>query len=273
MRAVAGTVVIHGSSKGVGGLTVSAGEPRYTGAGWGAKGRAAAWLVLTAAAACGAQSPPPSAPTGESDEVDDLVTPEEADPTARVAAASASTRAPPMRRSGRILIAGHDDARYELVVPPGLSQLKAVAMQEGDDPRELAASGPVGVGPPTANGLSLDSIMVFSDPLGLGVDMGAVPAEARDRLVTLYGEGLRERIPAARDPQLTSIGPHTAIRIEFPRVEMRNRPARKGRHYLILDGVATVSVDCLWTSANAEQMSKACDAVAASLRRHSALSE
>ena len=40
-----------------------------------------------------------------------------------------------------------------------------------------------------------------------------------------------------------------------------------GRGYLVLDGTATASVDCLWLPADEEVMSAACDAIAGHLER------
>lgn len=226
----------------------------------------AASLVLTAVA-CGGKSPPPSAPAAESAAVDDLVTPSEAERTASAAPADTA------RPMGPTLVAGHADARYEFTIPRGLSRLRGMLAKPGEDPRELSEAGPDGVGLPSFTSVSYDSIGVFSDPRGLGVDMGAVPAAERDRIVKIYGEVMLQRFPSATAPLHTSIGPHAAIRIDVPRIEMPDRPVRSGRHYLILDGRVTVSVDCLWTEANAAQMSEACDAVASSLRRHSPASK
>lgn len=221
----------------------------------------AALLALTAVTACGGKSKPPPPPFE-----DDLVTP--VDPVPEPASSGGAVRV--NGPTGRIYVAGHVDARYEFVAPAALGRLRGVALQEGDDPRELDHYGPDGVGIPGQEPVALDGVLVFSDPLGLGVDMTAAPAEARDALASQYAEFIQERFPSASPPRYTKLGPYLAIRFELPRVEMPDRPVRSGRHYLVFDGVATVSVDCLWTKTNAERMSKACDDIAASLRRHTA---
>jgi hypothetical protein len=214
-------------------------------------------LVVTAAA-CGGTSKPAAAPF----EDDLAVTDNTVDaPVAEAARVTAPT--------GTTLIAGHKNARYEFTVPPGLARLTGVALQEGDDPRELSLAGPDGVGIPDPSPFALDGVLVFSDPLGLGVDLTAVTPEARAAIVSKYTEFIQERFPSASPPRYMKIGSHMAFRYELPRVEMPDRPVRAGRHYLVLDGIVTVSVDCLWREANAAPMSTACDAVAASLRPHS----
>lgn len=220
-------------------------------------GVGAALSIAVVVAACGGKHQARPAPgPAEFAELDDLATP-------------AEEPAPTTLATGPTLVAGHADARYELAIPPGLTRLRGVLA--GDhDPRELSAAGPDGVGLRADTEVWLDVIVVFSDPMGLGPDMGAIAPADRDTLVAMYGEGIRERFPSATAPRLVSIGAHTAARIELPRVEMPDRPVRSGRHYLVLDGGVTVSVDCMWTETNAERMAAACDAVAASLRRATA---
>lgn len=213
--------------------------------------------VALALGACGAKSPPPSGPAAVED---DLVLPD-GEP---VTPAQPVTPGPD-RATSPTLVAGHADARYEFAVPAGLLRLRGAAPDV--DPRELSFYGADGIGNPTRGTVSLDSIVVFSDPEGLGADLQAIAPAARDQLLTKYSEFVQERFPSATTPRLVSVGAHTALRIDLPRVEMPDRPVRSGRHYLVLDGVVTVSVDCLWAKASAEQMSAACDAVAASLRR------
>jgi hypothetical protein len=224
-----------------------------------AQRHAAAALVIVAGA-CGPKHPPP-ARAGDFADLDDVDIP---------GAAGAAAPTDATRATAPTLVAGHADARYAFVIPSGLSRLRGVTAQPGEDPRELSLAGPDGVGMPTVTAVSLDSIVVFSDPLGLGVDVGAITPAERDRLVTMYGEYLRQRFPSAKPARPTTIGPHAAIRVDLPRVELVDRPVRGGRHYLILDGGVTVSVDCVWTDEHAEHMAAACDAVAASLRRRSA---
>ncbi len=226
-----------------------------------------ALLLATSVAACGGTRSTPAKPAlgpAEFAELDDLGGPAGAGPSGpsgpREPARTARAAAAPT------LVAGHADARYEFVIPPGLRRLRGV-LAEGHDPRELSAAGPDGVGLPRGGAVWLDVIVVFSDPLGLGLDPSAIAAAERERIVSMYGEGIRERYPSARPARLVSIDGQLAIHIELPRVEMPDRPVRSGRHYLILDGGATASVDCLWTKANAEQMSAACNALAASVRR------
>ncbi len=218
---------------------------------------AAAAMSIVAAVACGPKSTPPAS-AGEFADLDDV----------ELAGAAGAVAPTDVTRSTEpTLVAGHADARYAFVVPSGLSRLRGVVAQPGDDPRELSLVGPDGVGLPTVTALSLDSVVVFSDPLGLGVDVGDISPAERDRLVALYGEYLRQRFPSATAARQTTIGPHAAVRVDLPQVEMADRPVRSGRHYLILDGAVTVSVDCVWTDEHAERMAAACDAVAASLRR------
>jgi hypothetical protein len=166
-----------------------------------------------------------------------------------------------------LLIAGHAQARYSFVVPEGLGRLRGLLVGEGESQQELNAAGPDGVGIAGQTPIAFDSVAVFSDPLGLGVDMGAVSPALKAEMFAQYEAFMSERFPSATEAREVRIGPHVALRIDLPRVEMRDRPLRSGRHYLVLDGAVTVSVDCLWTAANAERMSAACDAVTSSLRR------
>jgi hypothetical protein len=231
--------------------------------------RASFWapLAVLAACGCGGKSAPPSEPrVGSAAEVDDIVTDAEADPSYHAAAGKRAAAAEAVDTS--TLIAGHHAARYQLAVPAGLRRLRGVLAHHAEDARQLSDQGPDGVGLPSPHDMSFDSIVVFSDPLGLGVDARTVPAAQLDDIVAQYGEIVRARVPSAASPKLAKIGPHAAIRVELPRVEMPDRPVRAGRHYLVLDGSVTVAVDCLWTKVNAERMAAACDAVAASLRRH-----
>jgi hypothetical protein len=191
----------------------------------------------------------------------------EEDVEPQAVASEPTVGAAPVRPEGHVLVAGHAAARYAFVVPTGLARLRGVTAADGESPEELSAQGPDGVGLPGPHPIALDSIVVFSDPLGVGVDMGTASPAARAEIVDRYHAFLRERFPSASTARLTTIGPHTAIRIDLPRVEMPDRPLRSGRHYLVLDGTVTVSVDCVWTAEHAERIAAACDAVAASLRR------
>lgn len=182
-----------------------------------------------------------------------------AEPAAPVAHAEA-------RPEGAVMVAGHAAARYELVIPAGLVRLGGM-ISEGHEQAEVDAAGPVAVGMPGQVPIAFDAIAVFSDPLGLGIDMITAPAEERADMVRRYDQLMHGRFPSALPARLVRVGAFTAIRIDMPRVEMRDRPVRAGRHYLLLDGTATASVDCLWTKENAERMAAACDAVTSSLRR------
>jgi hypothetical protein len=227
----------------------------------------AALLSLAVGAACGGKSEPATTPAPAPGE-NDLVTADEAASADEFTATRAADAHEMVDDSRPRLVGGHVDARYEFSVPPGLVRLRGILPKPGDDPAELSAAGPDGVGMPGQSPIAFDAIGVFSDPRGLGPDVSALPPADRDRLIGIYGDLLRERFPSATAPKLTTIGAHSAIRIDMPRIEMPDRPVRAGRHYLVLDGVATVSVDCMWTPENAERMSKGCDDVAASLRRH-----
>ena len=169
----------------------------------------------------------------------------------------------------RVVVAGHASARFRFSIPAGLVPLRGVA-DPPEDPREaieLASAGPEGVGVADGATVALNSILVFSDPLGVGEVFTTLDDAAQDAIAARYATVLRATLPDAQDPVILQIGGHLALRIELPRVAMEGRPVRHGRHYLIFDELATASVDCLWTEAEAVRMAAACDAVAAGLER------
>jgi hypothetical protein len=132
---------------------------------------------------------------------------------------------------------------------------------------EFASEGPGGVGIADRAGVALNSIVVFSDPEGVGVDFVGLNRARREQLAATYSDGVRERFPGASAAQIVTLRSHLGLRLELPRVVMPDRPVRHGRHYLVFDQEATASVDCLWTDAEAARMASACDAVAGQLER------
>lgn len=169
---------------------------------------------------------------------------------------------------GRVARAGHPDARFSFSIPAGLAPLRGVTLPADPNAQvELAHQGPDGVGLADGSSLALNSIVVFSDPAGLGVAFEPLAPDARQELAARYVAILRQGIPDAQDLRILQVGAHLALQIELPRVVMKGRPERRGRHYLVFNQSATASVDCLWTDEHATQMSAACHAVAASLER------
>ena len=174
----------------------------------------------------------------------------------------------PGRWRGRLVRAGHAAARFEFSIPAGLAPLRGVTPPtDAAEKIEFASQGPDGVGIADGAGIALNSIVVFSDPEGVGVDFVGLDRVRREQLAALYGDGIRERFPGASAPQIVTLRSHDALRIELPRVVMPDRPVRRGRHYLVFDHEVTASVDCLWTEAEAARMASACDAVAGELVR------
>lgn len=163
---------------------------------------------------------------------------------------------------------GHADARFVFSIPAGLAPLRGVTPpKDRSEQLELASQGADGVGLVAPGQIALNSIVVFSDPEGVGRDVSAMSRAGQQQIANLYGEGVRGRYPGASAPAIVTVGKHLALRFELPRVAMANRPLRHGRHYLLFDELATASVDCLWTDAEAARMANACDAVARELQR------
>ncbi len=169
---------------------------------------------------------------------------------------------------GRVVVAGDAAARFKFSIPAGLVPLRGVTSHTGLK-TEIELPGDVAAGVGIADGslTALNSIVMFSDPAGLGVAFDDLDDAARQKLALRYVELLRETIPDAQDAQILEIGTHVALRFELPRVVMQGRPQRQGRHYLVFDKAATASVDCLWTEEEAARMASACDAVVTSLER------
>jgi len=169
---------------------------------------------------------------------------------------------------GRVVVVGHSAARFAFTIPAGLAPLRGVTPPADARQRtELASQGPDGVGIADGKHVAVDSIVVFSDPEGIGADFLHLSPADRQQVAARYGDAMRERFPDAGQPQIVRAGSHLALRVELPRVDMPNRPARRGRHFLVFDHRATASVDCLWTAAHAARMASACDAIAAELER------
>ena len=170
--------------------------------------------------------------------------------------------------AGRVVVAGHPAARFKFSIPRGLAPLRGVTpLPAPQTAIELASQGPDGVGIADGSPTALNSIVVFSDPAGLGVAFDTLDDTARKKLASQYVEAMRETIPDAQAAAVIKVGTHLALRIDLPRVVMAGRPMRRGRHYLLFDQAATAAIDCLWTDAEVARMASACDAVAAGLAR------
>ena len=170
--------------------------------------------------------------------------------------------------TGRFGVAGHAAARFRFPIPQGLGPLAGVTPPS--DPHQLidfSSQRPAGVGIPDGQGVAVNSIVVFSDPEGVGPDVTTLSVSQLAEIRSAYLAFLRERIPSAGDLELVRVGGRLAFRVELPHVEMPDRPVRSGRHYLVFDQVATASVDCLWIAAEAPRMTQACDTIAAGLVR------
>ena len=98
------------------------------------------------------------------------------------------------------------------------------------------------------------------------MDLASLNPEQSAELLGKYVGFLKQNIPSASQEKITDVGPRKAIVVELPSVEMPNRPLRSGMHYLVFDGLTTVSVDCLWTSDHAAKAEAACKAVASNLK-------
>jgi hypothetical protein len=214
-------------------------------------------LPILLLAACGGPRPP-QAPSAE-------------EPAASAAQPSAAPEARPVaqdRWSGRVVVIGHAAARFQFPIPAGLAPLRGVTPPA--DPKEqleLANQGADGVGIPNGATIALSSIVLFSDPAGLGVAFESLDPAGRERLAARYLEAVQTAMPDAKEVHVLQVGSHLALQIDLPRVEIPGRPLRQGRHYLVFDGTATASVDCLWIESDAARMVTACDQVAATMKR------
>lgn len=232
--------------------------------------------TMAAERAAWAHQGPRSGPAAQGDRPPDERTaaaaPARAERTAAAAPARADRTADPAtpgdRWSGRIVRAGHASARFQFAIPAGLAPLRGVAPPSSPSEKlEFASAGPEGVGIADGAHIALNSIVVFSDPDGLGVDFAHLDRDRRQEIAAQYGDLLRSRFAGASPARIVTLRRHLALRIELPRVEMPDRPVRRGRHYLIFDDGATASVDCLWTAVEAARMAQACDAIASQLQR------
>lgn len=170
--------------------------------------------------------------------------------------------------SGRVVVVGHAAARFQFPIPAGLAPLRGVTPPADPKARlDLAHQGADGVGIADGATIALSSIVVFSDPAGLGVDFASLAPADRERLASRYLELVRTNMPDAGDVRILQVGAHLALQIDLPRVELPGRPLRQGRHYLLFDGTATASIDCLWIASETARMVAACDQVAATLQR------
>lgn len=220
---------------------------------------------MAAERAARAHPAPRSGPTAQGDRLPDERTAAAAGPKGDRTAAPAT---PGDRWNGRIVRAGHASARFQFAIPAGLAPLRGVTPPSSPSEKlEFASAGPDGVGIADGAHVALNSIVVFSDPDGLGADFAHLDRDRRQEVAAQYGDLLRSRFAGASPARIVTLGRHLALRIELPRVEMPDRPVRRGRHYLIFDDEATASVDCLWTEAEAARMVHACDAIASQLQR------
>lgn len=230
---------------------------------------------VPAPAAPGTSSAAPQAPPGPETEPAAVAVPPAPGVTAqdpRVGPAPVSGPAatpriavPTVPPGGRWAIAGARGARYRFPIPTGFSPLGEIRDPFGIDPVELDEAGSSGVALPSPTALKPSSVVVFSDPLGLGFDAARQPIP--DALVGLLDRFMKDRFAQASTPTLVAIGPWRAFRTDLGEVVIPDRPVRAGRSYLILDGTVTATVDCLWLPADAAVVAAACDLVAARLER------
>jgi hypothetical protein len=204
--------------------------------------------------ACGGSRPPQTPPTEE--------------PAAPAPQEPAAPPAAPDPWAGRVVVVGHAAARFQFPIPAGLAPLRGVTPPaDPKDRLELAQQGADGVGIPNGATIALSSIVVFSDPAGLGLAFETLAPADRERLASRYLAFVRNAMPDAQDVRILQVGAHQALQIDLPRVELPGRPLRQGRHYLLFDGAATASIDCLWLPSDAARMAAACDQVAAAMQR------
>ncbi len=191
----------------------------------------------SSAANAGAEAPAPVAESGQAE-------PAQAEPAA-----------PSMAE------VGHADLRVQFAIPEGTRLLQGVAMTS-EDMAVFGNQGAGGVGAFEDGEAALSSVVVFSDPAGLGVDFGALEAEKQAVLAGRYSAVLREAIASATEGVVEPLGDRLAIRVDLPVVELPNRPTRTGRHFLVFVGTGTVSVDCIWEPEKAALVEAACATIA-----------
>ncbi|MBP6633227.1 MAG: hypothetical protein KA297_27660 [Kofleriaceae bacterium] len=169
--------------------------------------------------------------------------------------------------AGRSVEAGHRAARVRFKIPAGLAPLQGVSNPNPAMLYEFSDQSPAGVGVADGADRAMNSIVVYSDPEGLGVTIATRAEAASAPQVSGYLAMVRKRFEGASEGEVVEVGGRPALRIDLPHVPLPNRPVRHGRHYLLFDQAATISVDCLWLTAEATRMSAACDEVAAGLTR------
>ncbi len=224
--------------------------------------RASPLLVIALAGGCGAAPVTRTAPASASSAVElAAAPPAEPHPAHETAATS-----PPPTGAPRWGIGGDARVRYRFPIPDGFTPM-GVIVPFGADAVEFAAAQPAGVALPADTFFKPSSVVVHRDPLGLGRDMTRAPVSAE--LLAALHDFHRSRFAQPQQPHVVTIGRWRAIATELGEVAMPDRPLRGGKTYLILDGTATVSVDCLWLPRDQATVRAACDAVAAGLVRDS----
>ncbi len=170
--------------------------------------------------------------------------------------------------AGKSVVAGQEGARFSFSLPDGLEPL--------EDMTPLDRQGDTVVFDPTSAGtvgkyengyVAFNTIDVYSDPAGLGVDYLTLPKEHQEGLRSRYERLMKERYRDAGPVQVVEVGGRTAFRLDLRIVRTDDLPLRAGRHYLLIDGGATASVDCLWVPSDIVQMGAACDMIAQELKR------
>jgi hypothetical protein len=134
---------------------------------------------------------------------------------------------------------------------------------------ELEAARPAGVGlEATSTGpraFNPNTVVVTPERDGFGRDTNVDPLTDGD-LAAMHVH-MREQIASATAPVRAQVGRWNVIRTELPEVIMANRPPRRGRHYVVLDGTRSIAIDCLWIAEHEAAVSAACERVVAELER------
>ena len=164
-----------------------------------------------------------------------------------------------------VLRFGGPTARYELSIPDRFVIARGTRgpAQPGFDPAEMGPAAILLDEPPEA--LGANSITVGTDPEGLGIDMTRATPEQRSARRLVYDDLIQRRLPGSSTARLVEVGERSAWVYDIPVVVMPDRPMRAGRHYLVFDGVVTISVDCFWTPENEGLMREACRTATASI--------
>ncbi|MBK9072050.1 MAG: hypothetical protein IPL79_13760 [Myxococcales bacterium] len=159
---------------------------------------------------------------------------------------------------------GDEAARYRFDVPSNFSPL-AGHVEQAVGLASFVADRAGGIGfTPHSGHNNPNAIIAFSDSKSLGFD-GAQPLTPK--ALQAYGEVMKARSPHAGEPRVVKIGSYQALRVDIgtPADAATAAPAMTGRHYLLIDGDASIAIECRWLPSDQAVVAPACDSVAASM--------